>query len=65
MVWLRSIIRHGIILLPVLGPAPFLVGCGSKEPTEQAKIDAKKEADAQLERAAELYRKKQQAGQVP
>jgi hypothetical protein len=39
-------------------------GCGSKEPTEQAKIDARKESDAQLQRAAELYRKRQ-AGQNP
>jgi hypothetical protein len=39
-------------------------GCGSKEPSEQAKIEAKKEMDAQLERAAELYRKRQQSGQA-
>jgi hypothetical protein len=47
----------------ILGFSSLLSGCGSKEPSEQAKIDAKKESDAQLERAAELYRKRQQSGQ--
>jgi hypothetical protein len=52
-----------IVLGWALGFSSLLCGCGSKEPSEQAKIDAKKESDAQLERAAELYRKRQQAGQ--
>jgi hypothetical protein len=47
-----------------LGFSSLLCGCGSKEPSEQAKIEAKKEMDLQLERAAELQRKRQQAGQA-
>jgi hypothetical protein len=50
----------GCILWCALLPS----GCGPNEPSEQAKIDAKKESDAQLERAAELYRKRQQSGQA-
>ena len=53
-----------ILLGWALGFSSLLGGCGSKEPSPQAKIEAQKEMDAQLERAAELYRKKQQAGQA-
>jgi hypothetical protein len=53
-----------IIFGSVLGVSSLLYGCGSKEPSEQAKIEARKEMDLQLERAAELYRKRQQAGQA-
>jgi hypothetical protein len=53
-----------IILGWVLGVSSLLCGCGSKEPSEQAKIEARKEMDLQLERAAELNRKRQQAGQA-
>jgi hypothetical protein len=60
---IRAIISYSIIFGWILGLWSLLCGCGSKEPSEQAKIDAKKEADAQLERAAELYKKRQQSGQ--
>ena len=53
------LISRAILFGWVLGIASLLSGCGAKEPTEQAKADAKKEADAQLESAAELYRKRQ------
>jgi hypothetical protein len=53
-----------IIFGSVLGVSSLLYGCGSKEPSPQAKIEARKEMDLQLERAAELYRKRQQAGQA-
>ncbi len=43
-----------------LGSSFEVCGCGSKEPTEQAKVEAKKELEAQFE----LYRKKQQSGQA-
>jgi hypothetical protein len=61
---IRNQIRCGVIVVGILGFSSLLGGCGSREPSEQAKIDAKKEADAQLERSAELYRKRQQAGQA-
>jgi hypothetical protein len=60
---IRIIVSQAIVLGCILGLSSLLIGCGSSEPSEQAKIDAKKESDAQLERAAELYRKRQQAGQ--
>jgi hypothetical protein len=62
---IRNRINTLIILGWALGFSSLLCGCGSKEPSEQAKIDAKKEMDLQLERAAELQRKRQQAGQAP
>jgi hypothetical protein len=58
-------INRLIILGWALGSLSLLGGCGSKEPSEQATIQAKKELDAQLERAAELARKRQQSGQAP
>jgi hypothetical protein len=60
---IRVLISKNIVVCWVLGVSALFGGCGSKEPAEEAKIEAKKEADAQLERAAELYRKRQQSGQ--
>ena len=59
----RPIITRTIVLGALALGSLLQGGCGgAKEPTEQAKLEAKKEADAQLERAAERARK-QQAGQ--
>jgi hypothetical protein len=60
---LRGLVGKAVILGSGFGILALMSGCGSKEPSVESKIEAKKEADAQLERAAELYRKKQQAGQ--
>jgi hypothetical protein len=63
MIIRNTLIRSQILVCSVMGVVPLWTGCGAKEPTEQAKIEARKELDAQLERAAELHRKRQQAGQ--